>query len=67
MPVLSVCSQFAWFLLVIGLGLLCIRARRDHPGLVTGGTLLGSILADWGMDSHYPMSKEVLVYYCNTV
>ena len=34
---------------------------------VPGGSPLGRILADWGTYSHYPMSKEVLVYYCNIV
>ena len=34
---------------------------------VPGGSPLGRILADWSMYCYYPMSKEVLTYYCNTV
>ena len=35
--------------------------------LAPAGRPLGRILEDRAMYSHYPMSKEVLVYYCDTV
>ena len=35
--------------------------------LVPGGSPLGRILAGWSVYSYYPMSKEVSVYYYNTV
>ena len=62
MPVFSVCSQVAWLLLLIGLGLLCIWASRGCSGLFLGGSPLGGILVDWGTCGHCAMSKEVLVY-----
>ena len=67
MPVLSFCSRVAWLLLVIGLSLLCVWVSKGYSGLVSGGSPLGRILVAWSMHSHYPMSKEVLVYYYNTV
>ena len=39
----------------------------DSSVLASRGSPLGRILADWSMYCHYPMSKEVLTYYCNTV
>ena len=47
MPVFSVCSQVAWLLLDIGLGLFYIWASRGHCGLVPGGRSLDRSLADW--------------------
>ena len=63
---LSLCSQVAW-VLVIGLSLLCIWASSSCSELIPVGSPLGRILPDWSMYSHYPISKEILAYYCNTV
>ena len=67
MSVLSICSQVAWLLLVMELGLLCIHASRGCSGLLLRGSPMGRILMDWSMYNHYPMPKEVLAYYCNTL
>lgn len=67
MPVLSICSQVAWLLLVIELGFLCIHASRSCSELVPTESPLGRMLMYWSMYNHYPMPKEVLDYYCNTL
>ena len=41
--------------------------NKGSSMLALRGSLLGRFLEDWSMYYHYPMSKEVLVYYCNTV
>ena len=64
--VLLMCSQFACILSVIALGLY-VRTNRGYSGLVPGGSPLGRILVERGTYGHYQMSKDVLVYYCNTV
>lgn len=65
--VLLICSQFDWISLVITVGLIYLQANRGCGVLAPGGSPLSRILASWSMYSHYPMSKEQLVYYCNIV
>ena len=64
-PFLFVCSQVSWIFLVIAFDLY-IWANKNSSVLAPRGSP-GRILADWSMYCHYPMSKEVLIYYCNTV
>ena len=64
--VLFICSQAACILSVIVIGLY-VWAKKGNSVLAPGESLLGRILADWGMYCHYPMPKEVLICYCNTV
>ena len=65
MIVLFICSQVAWIFLVIA---FCMYGwyTKGSAMLVLRGSPLGRILEDWNMYCHYPMSKEVLAYYCNT-
>ena len=44
-----------------------VWVNKGSSVLASRGSPLGRILADWSMYCHYPMSKEVLIYYCNTV
>ena len=61
-----VCFEAACSFLVIA---LCMYGQyyKGSSMLAPRGSPLGRILEDWSMYFHYPMSKEVLVYYCNTI
>ena len=41
--------------------------NEGSSGLTTRGSPLSRILEDWNVHCCYPMSKEVLICYCNTV
>ena len=65
-PVLFLYSQVSWIFLVIAFGLY-IWSNNGSSVLAPRGSPLGRILAVWTMYCYYPISKEVLTYYYNTV